>query len=314
MNKSDKWFSIFVPCEQNAFESIHNFFFEAGASGTEECRNGIRGYFQDPPPPALRLPPLEAYVRSLESLGFSIGNPICDAIPNQDWGEAWRERFKPVRITNRILVKPPWESAGTSQIVIDIYPRMAFGTGTHETTQICLILLEHLITPPSAVLDLGTGSGILAIAAAKLGAKHILALDPDPDAVCNALENVRLNGVANRVSVKRGTIDSLLKNAEGFNPGVFDPHEKRFSAFSDSEKWNPERFDLVLANIDRSTLLNVIPDVMRLVNPNGVFVLSGILCMEKEIIEPVLRRHRWKILETLSKGEWTGMACRLENG
>jgi ribosomal protein L11 methyltransferase len=289
MNDSSKWISVFVPAESATAEAVQNFLFELGASGTEECPDGVRAYF---PSEAFRREPLDTYLRELRALGFSVEEPSYAELPRQDWGEKWREGFKPVSVTGRIVVKPPWESGGgPDSVVIDIYPRMAFGTGTHETTQICLRFIERHAFPGCRVLDLGTGSGILAIAAAKFGADRVLAVDPDPDAIDNAVENVRINGVEARVTVKPGTLETLTTGE-----GPDDPN------------------DLILANLDRPTLKSVIPRLAPFLRPGGTAFLSGILDVEKELVGEMLDLHGWRILETVSMGEWVGMACRRREG
>lgn len=285
MNKSRKWISVFVPADTNAFESIHNILFEQGASGTEECEYGVRGYFPESTfTESVRLS-LEKYLEELRTFDMSVGSPVCDSISEQDWGEKWREGFQPVRVTGRIIVKPPWEmwKSDSESVVIEIYPRMAFGTGTHETTQLCLMLAEKYLKPGWRVFDVGTGSGILAIAAAKLGAESVLGLDNDEDAIENAVENIGLNGVEKQVTVR-------LVNSEFRIP-------------------NSELFELVLANIDRPTLTSVIPKIKPVVHPQGMLILSGILDTEKEMIEEVLRQNKWHVFETVVKGEWVGLVC-----
>ena len=214
-----------------------------------------------------------------------VGDFKIDEIPAQDWTKAWRAHFKPVRITPHIVVKPPWEAwdAGSQEIVIDITPRMAFGTGTHESTHLAMELMESHLNPEDHVLDIGTGSGILAIAAVRLGALSVLGVDIDEDALANAEENIRRNGVDDLVEVRHGSIDAV-----------------------DSVK-----FDLILANIDRKTLIDLIPQLAAFVRSGTKLILSGILTEEITMIEEILLMSGCRILESRQKGEWTGVAAEV---
>ncbi|MCK4824407.1 50S ribosomal protein L11 methyltransferase, partial [bacterium] len=238
MNKITVWTEIIISAEDAAREALANFFFEHESCGVEEIGNLIKGYFAGSLVSGDLRSYLNIYLESLRDLGFSVGTPEFNTIPAQDWNSQWRKNFKPIKVTSRIIVKPPWEKCNCSgnQVVVDIMPRMAFGTGTHETTQLCLALLEIYMKPGEAVLDIGTGSGILAITAAKLGACCVLAVDTDEHAVENARENVVQNGVEGRVEVLKGTVDSIVSRT----------------------------FDLILANINRNILTTLLPKLKRL--------------------------------------------------
>jgi ribosomal protein L11 methyltransferase len=337
MNEPVKWISVFVPASDNAFEAVSNFMFEQGALGTEERPEGILAYFRGTHFSGKTSRVLESYLEKIRLLGCDVGTPVWSDVQEEDWGAKWRDGFRPVIVTDRIVVKPPWEKApaGFGGIAIDIYPRMAFGTGTHETTQLCLILLEKHLVSGGTVLDLGTGSGILAIAAAKLGAGQILGLDPDQDAIDNATENVRSNGVEDRVSVRLGSLETLKDVHRTSDTG----HWKASSEFrvpsselkktdfrestSESRIQNPDsripipesrtpNFDLIVANIDRPTLTNLIPRLTDLVKAEGRMILSGILSTEKETIAKILLRNGWHVAETRFQGEWAGLVCEAE--
>ncbi len=135
--------------------------------------------------------------------------PKYSTISESDWADLWKEHYHPLQIGRRIVVKPSWREfeATPDNVIIELDPGMAFGTGLHPTTQMCLMVLEETVQPGMHVLDLGTGSGILAIAAAKLGASAVLGLDTDPVAVAAAQENVQRNGVDDRVTVAQGSLD-----------------------------------------------------------------------------------------------------------
>jgi ribosomal protein L11 methyltransferase len=323
MNKPSKWISVFVPTSDDAFEAVSNYMFEHGALGTEERPEGVLAYFRGADFSKDAASALEIYLEGIRGLGCEAGKPVWSDVADEDWGAKWREGFRPVAVTSRLVVKPPWEKtpSGFHGVVVDIYPRMAFGTGTHETTQLCLILLEKHLSAGDAVLDLGTGSGILAIAAAKLGAGRVMGLDPDQDAVDNAVENVATNKVEDRVCIRKGSVENIndvprascigkdKKSSEFQVPG-----SKMATAEFRSTKHEARgtSFDLIVANIDRVTLVDMIPRLKGFVKDEGKLILSGILTAEREIILDVLAKAHWKVHDMPSKGEWTGLFCSSE--
>ncbi len=212
-NKAPKnpksWIEIRVEIHPSLAEAASNFLIEQGSPGiTQETVKGAAGrkrerliayYPEDRTFPATRKK-IKTYLGSICKSRRTDFKLNIRTIQEERWGEAWKENFKPIRVTSRLVIKPPWEifPAGRGQIIITIDPGMAFGTGTHPTTQMCLRLMEEAIPcfpgVPS-VLDVGTGSGILTIAARKMGVKRIAAIDIDPVAI----ECARVNSRANRV-------------------------------------------------------------------------------------------------------------------
>ncbi len=191
---------------------------------------------------ALRFAPLQSLPRWRRARRLQEG----------DWRDSWKRYFRPLRIGRRLLVKPSWTTyeAAAADTVIEIDPGMAFGTGQHPTTAMCLRALESRLSPGEAVLDLGAGSGILAIAAARLGAGRVLALDTDPLAVKAARENAAANRVSGRVEVREGT---LPEGAGG------------------------ERFDVIVANISSVTIGRLAPSLAAALREGGVLIASGFL-------------------------------------
>ncbi|RUM88972.1 MAG: 50S ribosomal protein L11 methyltransferase [Thermodesulfatator sp.] len=181
-------------------------------------------------------------------------------IVEEDWSQGWKKYFKPVKIGTRLVIKPTWEVyvPDEGEIVIEIDPGQAFGVGTHASTRLMLQELEAMgrqVLEGSSVLDIGTGTGVLAITAAKLGSRDVMAIDIDQDAVETARKNVHLNNVHNVVTV------------------------------STTPVWEVEGpFDVVLANLDRDTILFLAREIARLVSTKGTLVVSGILEGQEQVI------------------------------
>ncbi len=286
MNKPTLWFEWSIPSPPESIESIENFLFENGCIGCEEKQGLIKAYFPEHHRIEQFNQHLHRYLKDLADLGFTVGTPSFRKIPAVDWNHRWKSFFKPIHITERILVKPPWSKWESSygQIVIEINPKMAFGTGHHETTQLCLKLLEHHLKPEENVLDIGTGSGILAIAAAKLGANKVLALDIDENAIENASENIILNQTEECVEIHNQPLETIP----------------------------PQVFDLIVANIDRTTLTSLLPVLKHYSDNQSRFILSGILQEEQTRMEDYLTTNGFEIIEIQTREEWRGMVVKTE--
>jgi len=215
---------------------------------------------------------------------FSYQEPAIARITDEDWSTSWKEHFKPLRVGKNLVIKPTWEAfpAGPDDILLEIDPGMAFGTGTHPTTMLCLTVLEKILSGQRGTetlltaLDVGTGSGILTIAAAKLGISHISAVDIDPEAVKVAQENCLLNGVAEQVSVS----DTPLAMISG-------------------------SFDIVLANILAEDLVRMAPELSARLNPGGLLVLSGILVEKETMVVDGYANSNLTLMEICREGEWS---------
>lgn len=202
-------------------------------------------------------------------------------IPPQNWNEIWEATVRPIRVPP-FLVRPSWAPAeeGLHDIVVD--PKMSFGTGHHETTRLMLDYIPEFVSKGSTVLDLGTGTGVLAIAAARLGASRVLAVDNDPWSVENAKENVAANQVNGAVSVSEGTLEDVV-----------------------------EAVDVLLANINTGVLLACIPQFAGNLEDGGVVVLSGMLERDVSTIVESLEANGFSVLRRLGEGEWWSVAARL---
>ncbi|MDO4834116.1 MAG: 50S ribosomal protein L11 methyltransferase [Bacillota bacterium] len=217
--------------------------------------------------------------------GADFGRLYAETIPVQDgWQDAWKENFKPTQVTDRIVVKPTWEEydAKVDQLVLEIDPGMAFGTGTHETTGLCMKMLEKYLKPEMKLVDIGCGSGILAIGAALLGCGDVTGVEIDPDAVKVAQENVRLNKVEDAVRVREG---DLAKGLE-------------------------LKADIVVANLMHNLVMELAKDVRKHLSREGIFISSGILLEKKEQVVGAIRDAKFEILEIPEEGEWCAIVAK----
>ncbi len=237
---------------------------------------------------------LEENRRRLEEALWYLGRirPLPPAqfrtVQEQDWSQAWKQHYHPIPIGAQLMVVPAWqESPDPGRVAIRMDPGMAFGTGTHPTTQLCLELLEaHMPEDASAVIDVGCGSGILAVAALKLGAQAALAVDIDPEAVQAAQANAELNGVAERLEVKLGSVAEILN---GDTP--------------------LQKAPLVVANILAPVIIRLLDDGMaELLDPEGTLVVSGILDEQAGEVEDSLRAHGLFLLERRQIADWVALA------
>jgi len=205
-------------------------------------------------------------------------------VAGEDWANAWKTYYKPMRVGKRLVIKPAWESyaAGKGDLVIEMDPGMAFGCGTHATTSLCLELLERHVRPGQTVYDIGTGSGILAVAAARLGASRVVAVDIDPAACRAAAENTARNAVADRVRVICG---DMLKNVEG-------------------------KADLIVSNIIANAIIEIAPDAAGRLLPGGIFIASGIIRERAAEVCAALETAGLTVGEHLQEGQWTAVTAK----
>ena len=206
-----------------------------------------------------------------------------DSVKDQDWSEVWKQYYKPFRAGKHLVIKPTWEEwdAQEGDLIIELDPGMAFGTGTHETTAMCISLIEKYYAG-GKLLDVGTGSGILAIAAARLGAKDVVAVDIDPDAVRVAKENVEHNGLSDSIFVREGDL------LQGLN----------------------EVFDFAAANILAPVICMLAGPLKNHLKKNGLFICSGIINEAESDVLDALNAGGYTVLEVIHKGDWTAIAAR----
>jgi ribosomal protein L11 methyltransferase len=225
---------------------------------------------------------------------YPMPEPVFNVVHDEDWAEAWKKHYHPLRLGKRLYVRPAWTELPDQRpedVVLVMDPGMAFGTGTHPTTQLCLIAIEDLLSdwPAIDVLDLGCGSGILGIAALKLGASRVLGLDIDELAIHSTMENARSNGVEDRITAQLGSLDIL--------------------------KHSPRHFDLLLANILAKAIIEMcdqgLGDVVR---AGGRGVFSGIIVDQADDVEAALRRTGLEPYKRRTQGDWVVIEAKKASG
>ena len=297
---SDAWVEIKIQSPPELVDAISNFLIELGTEGISQeeevsekdfeesapahIPDVLKAYFPERSKWEQKLSRLSDYLDSLAQIFPEYAKPefAVRHIADQDWGEQWKKYFKPVRIFKNIVVKPTWERYSSSgrDIVIEIDPGMAFGTGQHPSTRMCLESLEEILMKERAtrkwsVLDIGTGTGILSIGAAKLGASRVVAVDIDPKAAEIAQQNVSINHVEDRVSVMN--IDII--NLDG-------------------------SFDIIVANLTAETITKLSGHIEPMLARGGYLICSGIIEQRAAIVEEALDSKDLIKQKILTEKEW----------
>jgi ribosomal protein L11 methyltransferase len=289
-----KWTEVALRVDGQLTDTIAEIFSEYGYQGVAIERDGIMPDRWD----EVTLPqPTQFTVRAylpengdltnvqqqLEDAlrGYSLETPIYRTVSEENWAEAWKQHYHPLRVGQRIVVRPTWEPADLKpdDIEIALDPGMAFGTGTHPTTQLCLEAIEDWMPPGQSVLDLGCGSGILSIAAAKLGASNIFAIDVDPVAVEAARENIADNGVADQVQLATGGLPEVLEVGR--------------------------QYDFAAVNILARIIIQMCPvGLGQVVRPGGRAIFSGLIESQVDEVEHGLRHTGLVPLRRRQLGDW----------
>ena len=308
-----KWAEISIQTTQEATEAVANIFHDLGTSGVviedpelinSYRRSGAWDYCVIPEDDtkvvtvtaylpvdgrlhgSLHL--LEQRVNELIEHDIDKGSGIIRwrEIREEDWATSWKQYFHPLKIGERVVIKPSWEeyTAASGDLVLELDPGMAFGTGTHHTTRLCICCLEENLAPGSTVFDIGTGSGILAIAAALLGAADVRAVDLDPVAVKIAKENVALNALQNTVQVAEG---DLLTGIAGEGQA-----------------------DIIIANIIADVIIKMAPAVPNRLKGGGILIASGIITDRLSDVAVALEQAGLSVEKIVEEGTWAAVVAR----
>lgn len=309
-----KWSELCIHTTNEAVEPISNILHEAGASGVviedplelvRERENVFGEIYQlDPNDFPDEGVIVKAYLPVNSFLGETVDG-IKELINNlveydidlgankvtisevneEEWATAWKKYYHPVKISEQITIVPTWEEytpVSSDEKIIELDPGMAFGTGTHPTTILCIQALEKRVKPGMRIIDVGTGSGVLTIAAAKYGAEEILALDLDEVAVNSAKINCKLNKVHDKVTIKQ---NDLLKGVEA-------------------------EADIIVANILAEVIVRFTDDVERLLKPGGLFISSGIIKQKRAEVEEAIVNSGLVIDEVVTMEDWVSITAR----
>lgn len=303
--KRGKWLKIELSASPELIDPLSNFLTEIGAQGVYQeelesqtpedftvsgLKEVVKAYLPFDIRLESRLASLKVYLDSLSQLFPELEESqfTTEAIIDQDWGEEWKKYFKPLRVSKNIIIKPTWERYAPAghDIIIDIDPGMAFGTGQHPSTRMCLeaiedILLKERTKEKWTVLDVGTGTGILGISCAKLGAQRVVCVDIDKKAAEIAKENVLINNVQDRVEIINRDVNTI--------------HES---------------FDLIVANLTAKILIRLRAHLMSLIKNGGYLVISGIIDQNRTDIESHFFTGQFTLRNVISEKEWVCYVLR----
>lgn len=306
MEKEKEWIEISVVTSSEAVETVSGFFYNTDVKGLsiedsedvefKKKNPGYWDYFDEALLHIKKGAVMKAYYREDENF-MDYFNYIKDSVEHlsyfgvdkgegivtyknvneEDWENNWKQYYKPTKIGHRVIVKPIWEKYDVNydEVVVELDPGMAFGTGTHETTRMCIVALEKYIDPQSVVFDIGTGSGILAITAAKLGAKSVIAVDLDPVAVDSAKKNVSYNKIDN-IQVLHGNLMDVVNG----------------------------KANVIVANIMADVIILLTDTVKEFIQDKGIFICSGIIKEKQQDVIAKLVSAGFEIVEANVDGEW----------
>lgn len=218
--------------------------------------------------------------------GKHLGEVIISEVNDTEWAEEWKKYYKPVKIGEKIVIKPTWEEHITKdgEIVVELDPGMAFGTGTHETTMLCIEALEKHLSVDDLVYDVGCGSGILSIVSAKLGANKVIGIDLDELAIKVSKENIKLNNVDHIVDIVHGDLlDKVTRTA-----------------------------NIIVSNIIAEVIVEMIDDLKLYINNNGIFIASGIIVEKLDMVKEALIYNGFDILEEKAMKDWVCLVAKLK--
>ncbi|WP_422660312.1 50S ribosomal protein L11 methyltransferase [Paenibacillus sp. EC2-1] len=319
------WHELTIHTTEESVEMISNFLHEAGAGGVSIEESGtlnkkretphgewfgdvpfndipegqavIKGYFSEDVNLEDIKDEISPRVEELSLFGIDTGDVRYElnTVDEESWATAWKQYFKPIRVSNRLTIKPTWEEyipESDDERIIELDPGMAFGTGAHPTTSLCLRALDSVIQGGEEVIDVGTGSGILSIGAVHLGVSRVLALDLDPVAVQSAIENTRQNGMEDRIVVKESDLLTVITDGRSEDLGVKLPVQ------------------VVVANILAEVILLFVDDVYAALQPGGTYIASGIYKNKIDVVEQALISSGFEIADIHREDDWVAFVAR----
>jgi ribosomal protein L11 methyltransferase len=283
------YFEVAIHSEESLNDELIGLMSQLGFEGFWEDKACLRCYMSN----TRWKPAILTEVRKMVGLLFRPSETefpqiSVRTIEEENWNAAWERTVEPIHMTARIVVAPTWQqyTPEKGELLLRINPKMSFGTGYHESTRLAARLLEEHLKPEMRVLDIGTGTGILAIAAAKLGAGEAFGIDTDDWAYNNARENVELNGVQDRITIRRGSVTDLAGDS----------------------------FDLILANIQRDVIERLLGKMIDRLRPSGLLIFSGLLADESRPVLDMLEASHLTVLRKIQEGDWIALAARRTRG
>ncbi len=303
------WLEVAIETTADGSETAAQVLYEAGANGiameggaAEPVKNDeikydkayadlvkIKAYFEEDARLSGRLSHIEKRLETLKNSDIGINLGTLDIrqkkVKDEDWENSWKKYYKPFKAGRKIVIKPTWEEYGKKrgEIVIELDPGMAFGTGMHETTKMCALYLEEYIKKGDIVIDVGCGSGILAIAACKLNAAHVYAFDNDPSCIKTAKENILNN---NCKAITDLIVSDLLDDAKGI------------------------KADIITANLTAELLIRLNNKAKKCLKPNGIYIVSGIIAGREKEAEASFISSGFCVINKRTMGEWRAYALK----
>ncbi len=311
-----KWIEVQIKTTTEAEEAVANILYELGVGGLAiEDPNDIlafakneddwdyidpsllkqdfegviiKGYFPESEDLIDKIELIKQNVEKIPqyNLDKGLGEVTTTEVYEKDWAESWKKYYKPKKIGEKIVVKPTWEEyeEKSGEIIVELDPGMAFGTGTHETTTMCIRALEKYTKPNSTIFDIGCGSGILSIAAAKLGGKRVVGVDLDELPVKVSKENVKLNKVSDVVEIRRGNLLDVVD----------------------------EKADIIVSNIIAEVIVTLSSDIVPYLKGDSIFISSGIIIEKVDMVVNALLKEGFKVLEISKMNGWACIVSKLE--
>ncbi len=276
-----KWLSLTIECPLETRELLIPYLWKLGTTGCIESDEELTSYFPLAEWESEGSKLFQEYSDRLKAEGHSILSIKTKILDDKDWNEEWEKSIQPVEASERIVITPSWATPTLkpNQIAIIIDPKMSFGTGYHETTRLMIRMLDKSLTPGMKVLDVGTGTGVLAITAVKLGASQAIGIDNDEWSFENANENITKNSVDGKVTIRLGSLGNVTELG----------------------------FDIVLVNIHYRVIVEMMEELVEFLSPKGFMLISGMLESDETDMRDLMQKSGIEVEEILQEGEWIGI-------